>query len=321
MPTTPITLHIELAAGKEPPTEFRLFTKGSVETKKGTFLFDELAAQLVMANSKDWGNEYPLDYDHNMVRWDAPADGGIAAGWFNPELRDGALWATSVSWTPKAAKHLADREYRYVSPTFHRDDNNRITELVNCALTNLPATKRMDPLVASQRPDGREPEAAPPTSTETTMSKLVLIALGLSETTPESDAVARASRMRELMGLTGKSTPEEAIGVVMAWKNASDQVTGLSKELAELKASASAREIELSVDAATQAGKVTPAQRQSLIELGKSNPVGLKAFLDAAPVMAAATPTPAEKPANKSQPTPEQVLLAKQLGVKPEDLV
>lgn len=316
-----VALHIELKAGKSPPTEFRLFTKGNVETTKGTFLFDDLAATTLIANAQDYGNEFPLDYDHAMVRWDAPADGGIAAGWFKPEVRNGELWATEVSWTPKATKHLTDREYRYCSPTFRVDDNRRITQLINCALTNLPATKRMDPLVASQRPNGHQPEAAPPTSTETTMSKLVLVALGLSETTPESDAVARATRMRELVGLTGKSTPDEAMGVVLAWKNAAEQVPALSKELATLKAASESREIELAIDDATKAGKVTPAQRESLLALGKSNPVGLKAFLETAPVIAAAQPALPEKPASKPAPTPDQVSLAKQLGVKPEDLV
>lgn len=316
-----VALQIELAAGKSPPTEFRLFTKGNVETTKGTFLFDDLAAATVIANAQDWGNEFPLDYDHAMVRWDAPADGGIAAGWFKPELRDGELWATNVSWTPKATKHLTDREYRYCSPTFRVDDNRRITQLINCALTNLPATKRMDPLVASQRPHGHQSEAAPPTSPETTMSKLFLIALGLPETTPEAEAVARASRMRELVSLTGKGTPDEAFGVVLAWKKAFDELPELVKKVAALEAAAQDRDITLAIDEATKQGKVTPAQRESLLALGKSNPTSLKTFLDAAPTLSAAAPAANEKPAAKPAPSPDQVKLAQQLGVKPEDLV
>jgi hypothetical protein len=66
-------------------------------------------------------------------------------------VRAGELWATRVRWTPGAAAAVAAGEWKYVSPTFITDEDARITELINCALTNLPATKRMAPLVAASK--------------------------------------------------------------------------------------------------------------------------------------------------------------------------
>jgi phage I-like protein len=64
-----------------------------------------------------------------------------------------------IEWTRKATERLKDREYRYFSPTFYHD-KGRITEYVNTALTNLPATKDQEPLVASRSTDHRAPVTA-----------------------------------------------------------------------------------------------------------------------------------------------------------------
>lgn len=136
-----------------PPLEFRLFTAGDVETTKGTFLFDADAAAAVLADAADWGNEFPVDYGHAMMdpKPVDPALSGKAAGHFRLEVRDGELWAVDVKWTPPAAEALRNREWKYCSPTFDFDrETGRIVGLINVALTNLPATKRMDPLMASK---------------------------------------------------------------------------------------------------------------------------------------------------------------------------
>jgi hypothetical protein len=93
--------NIDLPFGKAPPSEFRIFAAGKIETTKGSFLFDAKAADLVTASAQEWGNEFPVDYDHAMARGGLfvvdPAASGRAAGWFKPEIRNGELWATSVS--------------------------------------------------------------------------------------------------------------------------------------------------------------------------------------------------------------------------------
>ncbi len=129
------------------PREFRIFPFGRVETTKGVFLFDQEAARRVMQAWRDYGNRLSIDYEHQALE---PVSNGPvpAAGWFDLEVREDGLWAVNVDWTPRAMELLRNREYRYFSPAFYVDEEGRIVELINLALTNLPATKRMEPLVA-----------------------------------------------------------------------------------------------------------------------------------------------------------------------------
>jgi len=135
-----------------PPLAVRLFKFGKVETTKGTFLFDRKAADSVMSKWNDYGNDLCFDYEHRAVDADARAGDGKAAGWFKLAVRDDGLYAIDVRWTDRAAKEISEREWRYYSPTFDYDNKSgRILELVNVALTNIPATKDLPPLVAAKR--------------------------------------------------------------------------------------------------------------------------------------------------------------------------
>ncbi len=136
-------------AGDEPPTEFRIFTAGAVDTVKGAFVFDTEAASSVMAEYKTHGIDLMIDYDHASLGSVAdPALAGRAAGWFNLELRNGELWAVNVRWTPPAAQALRAKEWRFMSPAF-QTEGERIVSVMNVAITNLPATRNLEPLMAA----------------------------------------------------------------------------------------------------------------------------------------------------------------------------
>jgi phage I-like protein len=147
--------------GETPPSEFRIFRAGKNETTKGTFLFDAKAAQLVMAEYRAHGADLMLDYDHASLGVGIdPALSGKAAGWFELAVRNGELWAVNVRWTPAAAAALRQKEWRYMSPAFGLDKTtNRITSLLNVALTNMPATRQLDPLMAASARDPLEAAA------------------------------------------------------------------------------------------------------------------------------------------------------------------
>lgn len=147
MMTTKLSL---VAVGDEPPDAFRIFSSGNVETTKGTFTFDAKAAALVLAEWKRHGSELMIDYDHASLLVGAdPAQSGKAAGWFNLEVRADGLYAVNVRWTPLAADALRRKEWRYMSPAFTTDESGRVTSLINVALTNLPAIRRLEPLMAA----------------------------------------------------------------------------------------------------------------------------------------------------------------------------
>jgi phage I-like protein len=284
--------NIDLPFGKEPPSEFRIFTAGKIETTKGSFLFDAKAADLVTASALEWGNEFPVDYDHAMARGGLfvvdPAASGKAAGWFKPEIRNGELWAASVTWTPAAAKMLTDREYRYTSPAFRtEEEGGRISELINVALTNLPATRNHTPLMASRHGETRK---------ETSM-KTIIAALSLAAEATEAEVLAAVSTIqsfaaRVLSEVNAKSHAE-ALGVLAAWKGNAAQLALLSTKLDEYKAKEVAAEIETLIAEAKAAGKVTPSSEAGVRALAKDlGPVALKGFLS---VMQAA-PKPLDEP-------------------------
>lgn len=137
--------------GDEPPSEFRIFAAGEVDTVKGKFLFDDVAARKVMAEYRAHGIDLMVDYDHASLAPMAvdPAQSGKAAAWFNLEVRNGELWAVNVRWTPPAAEALKRKEWRFMSPAFSTDEKGRITSLLNVAITNLPATRNLQPLMAA----------------------------------------------------------------------------------------------------------------------------------------------------------------------------
>jgi phage I-like protein len=100
--------------------------------------------------------ELAVDYDHLSMRPKAPGD-GIAAGWFKRlDLRKNGteLWAL-VSWTPKAADHIRNKEYRFISPSFQKNHEDKDsgknigTTLLAAAVTNHPFLEGMDAITLS----------------------------------------------------------------------------------------------------------------------------------------------------------------------------
>lgn len=311
----PIALahNLEFAAGKEPPKEFRLFPAGAVETTKGIFLFDAQAQASVMAKATDWGNDYPVDYDHAMGSIFAtdPAQSGKAAGWFKPVVKNGELWATEVSWTPAAAKMLTDREYRYCSPRFHiEDDGGRISELVNVALTNLPATKRMDPLMASR--------AGEPGNPKESKMKTLLVALALAADATEAEALSAVQTLKtfadQVLSLVGAKTMAEVHGVLAAWKGNEAKVATLSAEVAAFKAREADAEVELLIADGKKVGKITPSSEPEVRKLAKDHgAAALKMFLSAALAAPKEIKEPAEAAGAGLSPT--ELAIAQKRGL------
>ena len=133
------------------PVAFRLFKRGENETSKGVFLFDDEAARSVMADAASRGIDYAIDLEHLSLDQDSPSYDPDARGWFSLEIRGGELWAANVRWTPDGARRLTEKTQRFISPTFPRTPDNRVTEILNIALVATPATHGTPALVAATR--------------------------------------------------------------------------------------------------------------------------------------------------------------------------
>lgn len=141
-----------IPVGDEPPTEIRVFSEGWNDTTKGRFLFDGEAAQSVIAAYQEHGADVMFDLEHLSL--ESPQESRNfdpdARAWARLEMRDGELWAVGIRWTPDGDRRLRERTQRYISPAFDVDpQTKRIVSLVNVAITSLPATHGLQPLVAA----------------------------------------------------------------------------------------------------------------------------------------------------------------------------
>lgn len=135
----------------EVPTEFALFYFGENESTKGSVWLDAKRAGECLATWKDYGNKLLGDYNHGAAK-DTP-EPVPASCEFELAIRADGLYAVNVEWTARAKELLLAREYKYYSPYFYEIFDGQkwwVTEIINVALTNQPATKRQRPLVWSR---------------------------------------------------------------------------------------------------------------------------------------------------------------------------
>jgi len=285
---------------REPPNEWRILRAGPNDTEKGVFHFTRASAASVMEIARAWGNDYSADYEHANFRemGEAPA-----AAWYSIAIRetgDGPeLWAEDIRWTDRAADRIRAKEYRYISPVLYHDDNGIITEFVNFALTNLPATRHMDALIAASKHGTPATIGASEHERKIAM-ETILTKLGLGADAAETEAVknivrlqARAALATRIEDIVGEGN--EVVGTITAWRDGAAQSEAVAAERDELQTQLNARaaaedeaRVEALLDRGMKEGKLTPASRASLRTLladddDRVNPARLEAYLKAAP--------------------------------------
>lgn len=128
------------------PSELLVLKYGVTNTSQGPYYLNEKSAKEVIAVYKKRGLKLFFDYQHLSLNPKTASD-GIAAGWFDLSLKEDGIWAVNLKWTPKATAHLESKEYAYYSPTIRVNKNSHVVGLLNIALTNLPATDNLEPMV------------------------------------------------------------------------------------------------------------------------------------------------------------------------------
>ena len=140
---------VTLNQNKEPPKELCIWKFGTIDTVKGTFVFSKDDAKEVMSRYNEHNADLCFDYDHAAIRKDKSDGDGRAAAWFKLRLASDGLYATDIKWTEAALSGIKAKEWRYWSPAFLHDEGGHIKQLINIALTNIPATHNLEPLVAA----------------------------------------------------------------------------------------------------------------------------------------------------------------------------
>lgn len=274
-----------------PPTEFRLFENGVTKTLKGDFTCNAGAClQVLEAMRKQGRDKLPIDYNHGQVAW--MGGEGKAAGWFVPASRNGELWATEVEWTPAGAQSLLDREYRLYSPAFITDDKGNVKELINVALTNLPATLNQTPLAAGAFAAGEE-------SKDMTLEQL-LAAFGAA------DAVALSATF---VGLQTKNAALVAANAALTGEatTRATELEAAKTQVVALTAKANGASRDALIATLSAAGKLPPALHPWAATQTLSQ---LEAYGAVAPVTASVA-----SPSVQTPTTPVTVLSADELKV------
>lgn len=280
----------------EAPTAFRVFKFGANTSDKGTFIFDEKAAESVMLAFAKKETPLTMDYEHQAAQ-DPPIEAPASAYSWVPEIRKGELWATNVKWTARAKGLIESREYTRFSPLFLSDPKTkRVVKIINCALTNTEAldgvttlvpvaatattTTGADPMktmkcsVASclkalkaptDTDDGDAVSCSHHTLSATGLSAVALTAIGMKSSLSEAEQITQLGALTSLragvLAITGKSEPLEALAVITAWKANEAELVKLNTRIAEIESVGLRAQLETIVKDAVEGGKVAPMDR------------------------------------------------------------
>lgn len=297
------------------PNAFRVLRAGENPTDKGTYVFDDEAANNVMTSWRDKGIDLAIDYEHQSLS-DPPIEAPNAASKFIPEVRNGELWATGVKWTDRAWGYLATGEYRYFSPAFTFDPKTmRVTRLINIALTNNPATHAIEPLVAATAKHAHTQKLTQTQEDPMDFEKLYtelkakfeaqaveLVALKAQLTGATSEIVAEGAEVAGVVGLrsdagrkdrvgavqglatlranvlalTDAKSESAAIGTIAAWKANAGEVAKLTARVEEMESEKLTSELSAVLDGAVKDGKIELAKKEEFRETVALKPFGGK---------------------------------------------
>ena len=290
----------------EPTGRIQLFPLGEFSardgrpgnTKGATVKSWRLTAEDAQALIKRWGQRKTLvvvDYEHQTHLSDTNGQPAPAAGWIvGLELASDGLYGF-VEWTDRARAAIRAKEYQYISPVFLWDKTTgAVLELVSVALTNHPAL------------DGMEPAKAKTEGGILHMDKILAMLrklLGLPDSADEAACTAALAALPQenLLALlkskddaltaaqtaiaAAKATPPDTSQYVsMATFSAvQTEAAQLRAKVAELEGAQSVAALSTEIDAALKDGRLAASVKDWAIDMAKTNPDTLRAFLKAAP--------------------------------------
>lgn len=293
-----IKYHLIRLAKSKPPTERLLFKFGVNKTTKGDFYLTKESAKEIINNWKDYGNNLNIDYNHNQLANVIDPEAGASAGTFQLEVRPSGLWAVDIIWTDRASKMIESREYIYTSPAFITEDRNGqevIIDVLNFALTNIPATKNMDMLIAASKYEKTKKENMTEMSENTENTEIKEVALGkeladmptdmpsepIKDAPMDSPDPEDIEHMKEYVKeLEAKLAEKEALVLELEAKlaelegqgtEAAHQTERLSKQVQDLTQKIDTKEKEDLINSAIVAGRILPAQKALYLSLGKDS--------------------------------------------------
>jgi Mu-like prophage I protein len=198
------------------PLEMLLWRDGATRTTKGTFKLTDRARGLVwddwqarMSGVSSPSGQAPgsFDYDHDEFNENLPGYQKISAGSFDLGKDGKDFWLTKCGFTDLAGGQIKRKEKRSTSGAFYFDPKTgEFTSLINCALTNLPATYKQPLLSSGSNRSGVGLVLTPPDGSEDDRRVLVQVPAIFLSSVPDKTVEA----LRIAVDLLGQGKIGEA---------------------------------------------------------------------------------------------------------------
>jgi len=274
------------------------------------WLMDETTLAQLKQNSTYAVNDLVIDYEHQTLKAEKNGQPAIAAGYFNIkdlQLIKGKGLFIKPSWTDKAQAHLNAGEYKYISAVFGYDTKTgRPTFLHSAGLVNRPGLDGMQPLadLAAQQISNSSNNINQEENAVNTVLLAILEALGIKVTgdLPTEPAAlstlqtqvttALAALQTDADKVPGLNTQIAALSANNGNPDPSEFVplaalTELQATVAQLQAEQTSGLVDNLVSLGMENGKLSKNMEAWARELGNKDVLQLKAYLDAAPAIAA----------------------------------
>ncbi|ECC6010225.1 hypothetical protein C6Z16_21140 [Salmonella enterica] len=331
MKTCIAALSISLTAEATPATRVRIFPAGAFRSNDGrpkecpAWVMNAACAQRLIAAAASKKTDYSFDYEHQTLRAVTNGKPAPASAWFKSlEWVEGdGLYAVDVNWTAAASQMIAAREYRYLSPMFdYHPVTGEVGQLINVALTNLPALEELDEGVIAAASRLAATSSTFPENTAMDEEQIAYLLsqlrwiLNLPETSTAADiktelekiitAISGGQGMAaasvDLLALIDAGTDkdariaEQAAQIADLSQRVYDPVkfvpvaalSQVQAQYAQTITESGSQEVEQLITAALSDRRLLPGELETWArDLGQKDPAALKAYLEKAPPMAA----------------------------------
>ena len=294
-------------------------------------LAKELMASLAAADT-----DIVVDYEHGSIKAAESGSPNPAAGWIERyEWDDSQGLMAAIKWTDDAAKMIADKAYRYLSPVLLYNAAGEVKGLHSVALTNTPALDGMALAALSKQINPDQPDEGTPMNKEALIKLLGLAAdadeQAINQALQALQEQAGDKSLTELLAApkdTPKDTPPAEPPKAPEGKQPED-----AAELAELKAQVAALSKQLTalevggasdglIAAALSDGRLLPHQEADARKLAAADPQAFKNLMAGSLALAALSKSQTGgKGPNQAAPalSAEELAVAAQLGISAAD--
>ncbi|EID6928715.1 phage protease [Salmonella enterica] len=331
MKTCIAALSISLTAEATPATRVRIFPAGEFRSNDGrpkecpAWVMNAACAQRLIAAAASKKTDYSFDYEHQTLRAVTNGKPAPASAWFKSlEWVEGdGLYAVDVDWTAAASQMIAAREYRYLSPMFdYHPVTGEVGQLINVALTNLPALEELDEGVIAAASRLAATSSTFPENTAMDEEQIAYLLsqlrwiLNLPETSTAADIKTELEKIITAIS-GGQGMAAASVDLLAMLTTAADRDARIAEQAAQIAdlsqrvydpakfvpvaalsqvqaqyaqtiTESGSQEVEQLITAALSDRRLLPGELETWArELGQKDPAALKAYLEKAPPMAA----------------------------------